>query len=356
MELIIGFGIGSLVVLVLSFLFFRYFSKVQEDKFQLIASEIIQKNTEQIHAQAQLGITSIVNPLNERIKEYQAHVDSIHKFDIKDRETLKEKMNVMMGAAHKIEKEAGQLSRALSSDVKFQGAWGELTLERILEVSGLHKDVEYFTQAVLKDDHGNSQRPDVVIKLPNDANIIIDSKVSLTAYFDYMKSENKDGALRVLKKSIQTHIDSLSKKNYQKITNVNSPDFVYLFIPVEGVYSLILKEYPEMIDESLKKNIVLVSPVNIISNLKTVASLWRLEKQAKNADEMARKAGAMYDKLVAILDDFQKVGTNIQRAKEAHDEMIKKLSEGRGNLIGRAEELKTLGAKTTKEIDNSFLN
>ncbi len=356
MDLMIGLGIGIALSFVLGFVLIKLITKIHTDKFHILAKEILDQNTTQLKEQATSDIGNLVSPIHERIKEYKDYMDQLHKYDLKDREALREKMSHVMDSAHKIEKEAMHLTRALSSDVKFQGAWGELTLERILEISGLQKNVEYFTQEVLQDDQGNTQRPDVVIKLPNDTNIIIDSKVSLTAYFDYVNSENKASALKELKKSVQNHIDSLSKKNYQKITSIHSPDFVYLFIPVEGVYSLMLKEYPELIDESLKKNIVLVSPVNIISNLKTVASLWRLEKQAKNVDEVARKAGAMYDKLVAVLEDFQKVGANIVRAKDSHDEMLKKLSEGKGNLIGRAEELKSLGAKTSKDIDSSYLN
>lgn len=356
MDLVIGFAIGAVISLITAFFTIKFISKSQADKFQILANEIFEKNSATLKNQAKEDLSNIVNPLNIKVSEYKEYLDHMHKFDLKDRESLREKLSQMLESANKIETEASQLTRALSSDVKFQGAWGELTLERILELAGLQKNVEYFTQESFKDEDGKSKRPDVIIKLPNDSQIIIDSKVSLKSYFDYVNSDNKAAALKALKQSIQTHIDSLAKKNYQKLEGLNSPDFVYLFIPVEGVYSLMIKEYPELIDESLKKNIVLASPVNIISNLKTVASLWRLEKQSKNAKEMAQKAGAMYDKFVLFLDDFQKVGLNIQRAQDAHGEMTKKLSEGKGNLIVRAEELKSLGAKTSKDVDSNYLN
>jgi DNA recombination protein RmuC len=180
--------------------------------------------------------------------------------------------------------------------------------------------------------------------------------VSLKAYFDYMNSENKDEALKALKQSVQTHIDTLSKKNYQHLEGIDSPDFVYLFIPVEGVYSLILASFPEIIAESIKKNIVLVSPVNIMSNLRTVAALWRLEKQSKNAVEMANKAGAMYDKFVTVVDDIEKLGLHLGRAQASQEQLIKKISTGKGNLVNRAQELQELGAKTTKTMSKDVLD
>ncbi len=348
MEMMIGFLIGAVVSLITSFFLIKYLSKIQSDKFNLLAKNIIEENSQNLQVQASQNFTEAVKPLNQKVQEYKEYLDHMHKYDLKDRESLREKLNQMLDSAQKIESEAGQLSRALTTDVKFQGAWGELTLERILELAGLKKDIEYFTQEVYTDESGKTQRPDVVIKLPSDSHIIIDSKVSLKAYFDYINKDDKKAALKNLKTSVQTHIDSLSKKKYQNITELNSPDFVYLFIPVEGVYSLLLNHFPEMIDESIKKNIVLVSPVNIMTNLKTVAALWRLEKQSKNATEMAQKAGALYDKFVSLSDDIEKLGTHFKRAHTCQEDIVKKLSTGKGNLIAKTEELKQLGAKTTK--------
>jgi DNA recombination protein RmuC len=334
-EIILAVIIGGSLSAVLSYFVFKNILKLQTERFQVIATDVLSQNSTSLKTQA---------------LEHKNYLDELHRFDIKERENIRTKINQMLESADKIGAEAGQLTRALSSDVKFQGSWGELTLERILELAGLEKNTEYFTQQSYKDDEGKNLRPDVIIQLPNDSHIIIDSKVSLKAYFDYVNTDDKSKALKNLKLSIQTHIDSLAKKNYQKLKDLKTPDFVYLFIPVEGVYSLILKEYPELIDESIKKNIVLVSPVNIIANLKTVAALWRLEKQSKNTEEMARKAGAMYDKFVGLVDDFEKVGVHLQRAQDSHGEVHKKLFEGKGNLISRAEELKGLGAKTSKSI------
>ena len=356
MEIILGFTIGAILAAVISFFIFKSLTRQQEDRFTVIAKQVLDQNSNYLKEKAQSDLEKVIGPLNERVGDYKNYLDKLHKYDLQDRENLRERLTQMIESANKIGVEASSLTQALSSDVKFQGAWGELTLERILELAGLEKGVEYYTQEAMTTNAGKSVRPDVVIKLPNEAHIIIDSKVSLKAYFDYVNSNEKQAAVKALKTSIQTHIDSLSKKNYQNVSGANSPDFVYLFIPVEGVYSLVLGNFPELIDESIKKNIVLVSPVNIMSNLKTVASLWRLEKQSKNAEELARKAGLLYDKFVSMIDDVQKLGTHMKRAQDSHADILKKLSEGRGNLVGSAEELKSLGAKTSKSVDNQLLS
>ncbi len=331
MEFILGFCIGLILATVFFIVLYRIFSKQQNDQFKLMAQEVLGQNSEQ---------------LNLKMTEYKDHIHSMHITDIKDRESLREKINFMLTSAKKIETETGQLSRALSSDVKFQGAWGELTLERILELAGLTQGIEFFTQEVTS----SKQRPDVIIKLPGEGHIIIDSKVSLTSYFEYENTVEKQHALKLMRKSVLTHIDSLSKKNYQLNNDFKSLEFVYLFIPVEGVYATILKEFPDLFDEGIKKNVVIVSPVNLLANLKTVASLWRLDKQSQNAEEMAQKAGAMYDKFASMVDDFEKIGLQIDRAKNSYDDAFKKLSTGKGSLLRRSEELKELGAKTSKQI------
>lgn len=342
MEIILGFIIGSLISGGLSFFIYKNLSEKQNSKLDEIATSILNRNEQ--------NLSTLVSPFNDKVKEYREYFESIHKFDLKDRESLRERLGQMLDSAGKIQTETNLLTRALSSDVKFQGSWGELTLERILELSGLTSNQEFFTQMSLTDLDGKVFKPDVVIKLPNSASIIIDSKVSLTSYFDYYNQGESLEALKKLKQSISSHIDSLSKKKYQNLEGINSVDFVYLFVPVEGVYSLVLREFPEIIDESLKKNIVLVSPVNLIASLKTVASLWRLENQTQNATDIAQKAGAMYDKLVLFVEDLEKVGSSIDKAQQIYLDSMKKLNTGSGNLVKRAEELKTLGAKTTKSL------
>ena len=311
MEMLISFFLGLCVSLVIAYFFIKLTAKNQEKHFELLALDILQNQTKEFKAQATEQFSLATLPFNEKIKEYKDYYESMQRFDLKERENLREKLSQMMDSAVRIETKASDLTNALTSDVKFQGSWGELALENILKLAGLEKNSEYFVQTVFTDQDNNQYRPDVVIKLPNNSKVIIDSKVSLKAYFDYMNGHDLDSALKDLKTSVTQHIDSLSKKNYQNLGEDQGPDFVYLFIPVEGVYSTILREFPEILDQAIKKNILLVSPVNLIANLKSIASIWRIEKQSKNAMEMAKKAGLMHDKFVALMDDMDKLSQAI---------------------------------------------
>lgn len=355
MDVLIGFSIGVFVALLVSFVLLKFISKLQKAQFELLANEILEKNNLSLKDSATSNFSNIINPLNDRIKEYKEQMDQMYRFDLKERESLREKINQMISSAGRIEVEANQLSQALTSDVKFQGDWGEIVLEKILELAGLESGREFELQNTLTGKDNKTYRPDAIINLPNDTQIIIDSKVSLKSYYKYINSEEKDKSLKDLKNSIQAHIESLSKKEYEQLSNVNTPNFVYMFIPVEGVYSLIIREYPSLIDDAIKKNIILVSPVNLIANLKTVSSLWRVEKQSKNAQVMAQKAGAMHDKFVLILDDLEKLDASLLKSKNIHNDLMKKVTSGKGNIVSRVQELKDLGAKTSKDINSNYL-
>lgn len=353
-ELLIGLLVGLVFACIVFALLYKFLVQGQDQKFQLLAEGILKEKEKSFSENANEKMSALVTPLHEQIKEYKTYLDEIHKYDLKDRESLRERMGQMIQSAQKIEVEAQSLTNALTSDVKFQGSWGEIILEKVLELTGLEKGREYFTQEVLSDDDGKTFRPDAVIKLPGDSTIIIDSKVSLKAYFGLLEEKNNDEALKELKKSVQIHIDQLAKKAYQNLKGTNSPDFTYLFIPVEGVYAHIIKEFPNLIDEALKKNIILVSPINLIANLKTVASLWRIEKQSQNAEVMAQKTGALYDKFVLLVTEIEKMKATLDKAQNQHEDILKKLAYGKGNLITRAEEIKTLGAKTTKSLPSEY--
>lgn len=350
-EILLAFFCGFLITLVLTYFFMRASSKSQEQNFKLVANEILKYQTSEFKLQATERMEQTIAPLNERIKEYRDLLSNMQRLDLSDRENLRTKLGDMMDSAVRIEEKAMSLTNALSSDVKFQGTWGEFTLENILDLAGLEKNREYFLQEVIKDSSGNTYRPDVVVRFPNDTKLIIDSKVSLSAYFEYVNSEDKNSALKNLRISVKNHIDQLASKKYQNLEGVGGIDFVYMFIPVEGVYSLVLKENPEILEYGLKKNIVLVSPVNLVANLKTVASIWRLEKQSQNADIVASKAGAMYDKFAGLVEDLEKLSQSLNKSKQLQESILNKLSTGRGNLMARSEELRELGAKTTKTID-----
>ena len=350
LEILIAFFLGTLVTLTLTFIFIKLSARSQEQNFKILASEILKNQTEDFKSQASERMDQSVAPLNERIKEYKELLSSMQRIDLTERESLRVKLGDMIESASRIEEKALNLTNALSSDVKFQGTWGEFTLENILDLAGLEKNREYFLQEVLKDSSGNTYRPDVVVRFPNDTKLIIDSKVSLSAYFDYVNSEDKNNALKNLRISVKNHVDQLSQKKYQNLEGVGGIDFVYMFIPVEGVYSLVLKENPDFLEYAIKKNVILVSPVNLIANLKTVASIWRLEKQSQNAELVATKAGAMYDKFASLVEDLEKLTISIDRSKQLQETVMNKLATGRGNLLNRSEELKELGAKTSKSL------
>lgn len=349
-DIIYAFLAGLGLTLLFCYIFIRLSARAQEKNFKLLAMEVLQTQTNEFKNQATVQFDQSVEPLNERIKEYKDLLSDMQKLDLKEREGLRLKMSDMISSASRIEEKTMGLTNALSSDVKFQGTWGEFTLENILDLAGLEKNREYFLQEVLKDHQGCTYRPDVVIRFPNDTKLIIDSKVSLSAYFDYINSTSKDEALKNLRVSVKKHIDQLAEKKYQNLEGVGGIDFVYMFIPVEGVYSLVLKENPELLEYGVKKNIILVSPVNLLANLKTVASIWRLEKQSQNSELVAQKAGAMYDKFALLIEDLEKLSGSLEKSKKLQESLSLRLSTGRGSLISRAEELKSLGAKTSKEL------
>lgn len=348
MEMLTGILIGAGIGIILCFFLFKILAKNQENQFKVLASEILSQNSEQLKMTATENLASVVSPLKEKITEYRELLETLQRNDLKDRENLRAKLTQMIESAGRIELEASQLTKALSSDIKFQGQWGEIVLERILELAGLEKGREFTTQTHLVEE-GKSFRPDVIVNLPGETQIIIDSKVSLKSYFDYSEKQTTEN-LKQLKTSVTSHIDQLAKKSYQNLPGVTSPEFVFMFIPVEGVYSILLKEFPELVELALKKNIVLVSPINLLANLKTVATLWRIEKQSKGAEELARKAGAMHDKFAGLIDDFEKLGASLEKSKQIHEDIQRKLHTGKGNLIARAQELKDSGAKTSKTL------
>ena len=253
------------------------------------------------------------------------------------------------------------MTKALKGDNKKQGNWGEIILERVLETSGLVKDREYSIQKSLNSAEGARFQPDVIVNLPDEKNLIIDAKISLVAYERMMTAELEEEKALYLKQhllSIKNHIDGLSAKNYQHLYEINSPDFVLLFIPIEASFSATVQADTELFNYAWNKKVVLVSPTTLLATLRTIASIWKVDRQNKNVFEIAEEAGALYDKFVGFLEDMQKIGKHIEQTQKAHDDAFKKLQYGSGNLIGKVEKIKKLGAKTkaNKQIDSKFLD
>lgn len=330
-----------------------------KQQFENIAGKIVINNSQLIQQQHSDKLNDLLNPLKEKIEKFENTVNLTHKESIRENQSLKEQLKLLQELNKSIGEEARNLTSALKGQVKTQGNWGELILETILERSGLVKDREYFVQTSHTNEEGRRLQPDVLIRLPENKTIIIDSKVSLIAYERFASAETqdeKDAALKEHLISLRRHIKGLGDKNYQQLYEVNSLDFVLLFIPVEPAFAAAVQADGGLFNDAFERNIVLVSTSTLLATLRTIASIWKLEYQNKNALEIARQGGALYDKFVGFLDDFQKVGNQITSTQKSWDAAMNKLSSGKGNLINSAQKIRKLGAAATKNIPQEFLN
>ncbi|MEZ5147517.1 MAG: DNA recombination protein RmuC [Bacteroidales bacterium] len=326
--------------------------------FENIANRILKANTKEFSEASQKNMGELLNPLKEKIVNFEKKVEDTYQKGLKDQTDVRAELKKLYDLNAKISEEANNLTKALKSDSKKQGNWGEVILERILERSGLVKGQEYETQVTARGESGEMLRPDVIVKLPEDKHIIIDSKVSLVAYEAFANAEDETQREAFLKQhieSIKNHVKQLSDKNYQHAGLFDAPDFVLLFMPIEPAFSSAIQADISLFNYAWEKQIVIVSPSTLLATLRTVASIWKHEKQTQNALEIARQGGALYDKFVNFLKDLEDVGTHIGRLEKSYTEARKKLVDGSGNLIRRVETLKELGAKTTKDIPESFI-
>lgn len=328
-------------------------------EFKNLANQIFEEKSKKFTDQNKSNIQDLLSPLKERIGEFQKKVEDTNKEGAERNASLIQQIKHLSDLNKQITKEAENLTNALKGDNKTQGNWGEVVLERILEKSGLEKGREYETQVSETAEDGKRYQPDVVVKLPENKHIIIDSKVSLVSYERSTSAESDAERLSQLKlhiQSIRNHVKGLSDKNYQNLYGLDGLDFVLLFIPIEPAFTLAVQQDPELFNEAYSKNIVIVSPTTLIATLRTISSIWKQEYQNKNAIEIARQSGALYDKFQAFTEDLINVGKHLTGTQKAYQESMKKLSEGNGNLIRRVENLKKLGAKASKQIDNRLLD
>lgn len=325
------------------------------EQFKNLANEILEEKSQKFTTQNKENIDAIMTPLRERIKEFQEKVDNVYQAESKERNTLKGEITTLVDLNKKISEQANNLANALKGDSKTQGNWGEVILERALERSGLEKDKEYRIQYSLKNSEGDRLQPDVVVFLPNNKHIIIDAKVSLTSYEAFVNAQTEEEKKQHLLKhlvSVKKHIDELSKKDYQSLIDINTLDFVLLFMPIESSFSIALQSDNELFNYAWDKKIVIVSPTTLLATLYTIASLWRQEKQARNVFEIAEESGKLYDKFYGLIEDLLDVGKKMNSAKLSYEEAMKKASSGPGNIVRRIENIKKLGAKTTKSLDS----
>lgn len=328
-------------------------------EFKNLANEILEEKTGKFTEQNKINLDTILKPLQEKIKDFEKKVEETHKKDIADRASIQERIKHLIETSNQISDDARNLTKALKGESKTQGGWGELILENILERSGLVKDREYFVQQSFKDEAGNRFQPDVIVKYPGNRSVVIDSKVSLTAYERYVSATDDFSREKMLNEhlvSVKNHIKQLSEKNYQNLYQLKSLDFVMMFMPVEPAYLVAIQKDPDLWNFAYEKRILLISPTNLIAALKMIASMWLQEYQSQNVMEIARQSGALYDKFVGLIDDLQDIGNKLESTRKAYDNAMNKISTGKGNLISRAQKIKELGAKTKKEIPQELLD
>ena len=330
-------------------------------QFKNLSQEILESKSKQFQAHAEKNISTLLTPLKENLQSFQAKVEETYDRESRERFSLKDKIKELCEVHDRLKAETNTLTQALKGDVKAQGQWGEMVLSAILEASGLKEGEHYTTQGQdlkIKDEEGRRQKPDVIIKLPDKKHIVIDAKVSLTHYERFITSsseEEKQQQLSLFITSLRSHVKLLSEKQYPLAGSLNTPDFVLMFFPIEGAFSLAVQSDPKLFQFSWEKSIVVVSPTTLMATLRTVENIWKREKQTRNAIEIARTGGLLYDKFTLFAKDLEDIGTNLKKAEESYNQSLQKLHTGKGNIVSRIETLKRLGAKTSKEMPKSLL-
>ncbi len=335
--------------------------KLQEKfskEFENLANRILDQKSEKFTLLNKENIQNVLNPLNEKIKTFEEKIDKNSTDFIERHAQLGKQLQFLNEQNLKISEEATNLTRALKGNSQMQGNWGEMILERVLERSGLQKDSEYFVQQNIHTETGKNLRPDIVIHLPGNKKMIVDSKVSLVAYercINETDDLNRKKHLKDHLTSVKKRVDELNQKNYNKIYDNESPDFVLLFIPIESAFAMASNDYPNLYSDAFDKNIIIVTPTTLLAVLKTVDSMWQNEKQKQNAIDIATQAGALYDSFANLTEDLLKVGRQIDTVQGSYETAMKKLT-GKGNLINRVEKLKKLGAKASKQLDQKLIS
>nr|WP_294776225.1 DNA recombination protein RmuC [uncultured Flavobacterium sp.] len=335
--------------------------KLQEKftkEFENLANKILEEKTTKFTEQNKENLKNILTPLQDKIQLFEKKVEDTHKESIDYHAALRQQILGLREMNEQMSKETLNLTKALKGDSKMQGNWGELILERVLEKSGLEKGREYEVQQSFVTEEGNRVFPDVVINLPDGKKMIVDSKVTLTAYERYINEEEEEAKAQHLKEhvmALKRHVDQLSEKNYQDLYQMESPDFVLLFIPIESAFALALNEDTSLYNKAFEKNIVIVTPSTLLATLRTIDSMWTNQKQQENALEIARQAGALYDKFEGFVSDLVKVGKKMDEAKVEYQGAMNKLFDGKGNLITSVEKLKKMGAKAKKALPENIL-
>lgn len=336
--------------------------KSMMERFENLSNRIFSEKTETFKKQSQETLGELLNPLRDRLSEFQKKVDDSFGEQAKEQRSLHDRIKDIVEVSGKMSQQTENLTKALKGDSKIQGDWGEVILEKILEESGLRKGTNYSVQGGglnLRDGEGRLQKPDVIVNLPEGKHVIVDSKVSLTHYERFFSEEDeavKKLHLKQFLTSVRKHAEDLGARRYQDSESLGTPDFVLMFIPIEGAYVLAVQEDSGLHSHAWDKKVVIVCPTTLFATLKTIASVWRLELQNRNALEIARQGGDLYDKIAGFVEDMEKMGKHIKAVEGSYDSAMKKLSSGKGNILGRTEKLRTLGVKTSKSLPSDLVD
>ena len=329
------------------------------ESFQNLANSIFEEKRQAFKKDNQESIEHLLSPLRNQMQDFRKRVEDVYEKDTDDRRQLRSELNMLRDLNSQMSVDAQNLTKALKGDNKTQGNWGEMVLEKVLQSSGLRKGHEYDVQVALKDESGARLIPDVIVHLPEKKDIIIDSKVSLVDYERAVASEDESDRevhLTAHVQSIKKHIQQLAGKKYESLANLRTLDFVLLFVPVEAAFMKAIETDPSIFNTAFEKNIILVSPTTLLATLRTVQSIWRYEHQNRNAEKIAQDAGRLYDQFALVLESLQEIGYFLNKTQKSYDQAVKRIQTGRGNLLGRAEKLREMGAKTKKTLPKQFEN
>lgn len=330
-------------------------------EFENIANRLLEEKSERFTAQNARQLQQVLSPLKEKIKEFEENVDRKFLEETREKTSLKKEIEQLHTLNQQLSHDAHNLATALKGQSKVQGDWGELQLETLLEKSGLQKGIHFLTQTTFRDDEGAAKRPDFIIQLPENKHLIVDAKVSLTAFERYFNTDDpaeRDQHLKAHVNSLRSHVDNLSRTNYQMLYQINTPDYLLLFVPLESALTVASQADPKLFTDALERNIVLVTTSSLLATMRTVAHLWKQEKQARSVLEIARQSGLLYDKFVAFVEDLKAIGARLDNARTAYDDAMNKLTNAArpgDTLIGKAEKIRELGARATKSLPRDLL-
>ena len=337
---------------------FKESGEALKKEFQLLANQIFEQHGQKLHTANTEQLTNVLRPFKDQITDFKRKVEEVYTTDAKDRASLLTEVRNLQEASERVNREAESLTRALKGDTRVQGNWGEVVLERVLTDSGLRRDHEYVVQASFRNEGGELKRPDVIIHLPGDKDVVIDAKVSLVAYEQALalgdEAAREDAITRHVQ-SLRNHVRNLGSQDYDRLEGVRSLDFVLLFIPVEAAFTMAMERDRAIFAEAFEKRLVIVSPTTLMMTLRIIDNVWRYEKQSRNAQEIARRAGALYDKVRVILEDMDQLGKSLGTAKRSYDSAYARLVSGKGNLVRQVEQFRELGADVKKALPRDLV-